>query len=183
MGEDDNVIEEIRDIKLRVTGVDGNTKVIEPKNIDDIIDSVLDRRVKEYFLFDGEKIEHLTRAGIGQRKEISQGIRNLLNVDALECAIKATKRVVKSLENDLSKSANSEQLSQLMLKLRVNEDGISELEKSQENLEEEQRKALKEIEVTDKRLDEFKEIRHLLEERKVYELCAACAIWYARVHL
>lgn len=169
MSEGNNVIEEITDIRLRVTGVDGNTRVIEPKDIEDVIDKVLDRRVKEYFLFDGEKIERLTRAGVEQRREIGWGIRNLLNVDALETAIRATRRVVKSLENDLAKSASSEQLYQLMQRLRENEETQGNLEKKLEQLGEERRKALKEIEITDKRLDEFKEIRHLLEKRKAYE--------------
>lgn len=169
MNEGSNVIEEIKEIRLRFTGVDGNTRTIDPKDVGEVIDRVLDRRVKEYFLFDGEKIERLTRAGIEQRREIGRGIRNLLNVDALENAIGAIRRVVKSLENDLAKSASSEQLYQLMQRLRKNEEEKDGLEKKLEQLEEERRKALKEIEITDKRLDEFKEIRHLLEKRKAYE--------------
>ena len=169
INEGSNVIEEVTEIRLRVTGVDGNTRVINPKDISEVIDQVLDRRVKEYFLFDGEKIERLTRAGVEQRKEIGRGIRNLLNVDALESAIGAVRRVVKSFENELAKSASSEQLYQLMQRLRENEEAKDRFEKKLEQLEEEQRKALKEIEITDKRLDEFKEIRHLLEKRKSYE--------------
>jgi DNA sulfur modification protein DndD len=59
-----------------VTPVDGNTQPVQTTEIDAVIDSILDRRVKDYFLFDGEKIERLTRASIEQRREISAGIRN-----------------------------------------------------------------------------------------------------------
>lgn len=169
MSEGSNVIEEVTDIRLRITGVDGNTRVIDPKDINDVIDRVLDRRVKEYFLFDGEKIERLTRVGVEQRREIGRGIRNLLNIDALESAIRAVRRVVKLLEDDLAKSSSSEQLYQLIQRLRENEEAKDGLEKKLEQLGEERRKALKEIEITDKRLEEFKEIRHLLEKRKAYE--------------
>jgi len=45
-----------------VVTIDGNTEIIKVTEIDTLIDSILDRRVKDYFLFDGEKIERLTRS-------------------------------------------------------------------------------------------------------------------------
>ena len=77
---------------------DGNTKTIEDiSEITRTINSILDKRVREYFLFDGEKIERLTRASSEQRKEISRGLRNLLKIDTLEMAVKATGRLQKNL--------------------------------------------------------------------------------------
>jgi DNA sulfur modification protein DndD len=117
----DRVIEEEDEKRLFVTPADGNTQPVPTTDIDAVIDSILDRRVKDYFLFDGEKIERLTRASIEQRREISAGIRNLLNVDALETAIKAVGRVAKSLGKDLSTSSN-EELSRLLKRLGDNEE-------------------------------------------------------------
>lgn len=55
----------------------------QEQKIIEIMDSVLDRRVKTYFLFDGERIESLTKATKRQRVDIQKGIKNLLHIDNL----------------------------------------------------------------------------------------------------
>lgn len=168
MQDDGRVIEEEDEIRLFVTPADGNTQPVPTTEIDSVIDSILDRRVKDYFLFDGEKIERLTRASIEQRREISAGIRNLLNVDALETAIKAVGRVAKSLEKELS-GASHEELSRLLKRLGDNEEEQARSRKRLDELADEIRLARQEIDKTDKELEKFNEIRHLLERRKALE--------------
>lgn len=159
------VIEEVDEVRLHVTGVDGNTRSVNPSDIDRVIASIIDPRVKDYFLFDGEKIERLTRASVEQRQEISRGIRNLLNVDALESAIKAMKRVTDALAKEVSATASVE-LSRLLSRLGENEQEQGRLSTNLEELDGQIRSARKEIEETDKRLDEIREIRHLLVRRR-----------------
>lgn len=168
MQDGDRVIEEEHEKRLFVTTADGNTQPIPATEIDAVIDSILDRRVKDYFLFDGEKIERLTRASVEQRREISDGIRNLLNVDALETAIKAVCRVTKNLDKELSSSSH-EDLSRLLKRLGDNEDEQARSRKKLDELADEIRLARQEIEKTDKELEKFNEIRHLLERRKSLE--------------
>lgn len=161
------VDEQLDELCLWVT-IDGNTHQVLPTDIDAKIDSILDRRVKDYFLFDGEKIERLTRASVEQRREISVGIRNLLNVDALEKAIRAVGRVNKTLEKDLSNSSH-EDLSRLFKLLEDNEDEQTCLSNQLEDHAKEIRLARKEIESTDKDLGKYNEIKHLVEKRKTLE--------------
>ncbi len=168
MQDGNRVIEEEDEKRLFVTPADGNTQPVPVTEIDAVIDSILDRRVKDYFLFDGEKIERLTRASIEQRREISAGIRNLLNVDALETAIKAVKRVTQNLEKELSSSSH-EDLSRLMKLLGDNEEEQARSRKRLDELADEISHARQEIEKTDKELEKFNEIRHLLERRKSLE--------------
>ncbi len=168
MQDDGRIIEEEDEIRLFVTPSSGNTQQVPTTEINEVIDSILDRRVKDYFLFDGEKIERLTRASIEQRREISAGIRNLLNVDALETAIKAVGRVAKTLEKELS-GASHEELSRLLKKLGDNEDEQSRARSSLDKLADEIRLARQEIDKTDKDLEKFNEIRHLIERRKSLE--------------
>lgn len=168
MQDGDKVIEEEDEKRLFVTPADGNTQPVPTTEIETVINSILDRRVKDYFLFDGEKIERLTRASIEQRREISAGIRNLLNVDALETAIKAVGRVAKTLEKELSTSSH-EELSRLLKRLGDNEEGQTRSHRRLEQLADEIRLARQEIDKTDKELDKFNEIRHLLERRKALE--------------
>jgi len=168
MQDENRVIEEEDEKRLFVTPADGNTQPVQTTEIDAVIDSILDRRVKDYFLFDGEKIERLTRASIEQRREISAGLRNLLNVDALETAIKAVRRVTKSLEKELSNSSN-EELSRLLKQLGDNEEEQTCSRKRLDELADEIRFARQEIDKTDKALEKFNEIRHLLGRRKSLE--------------
>ncbi len=159
--------EQVDELSLWVT-IGGNTQQVLPTDIDAKIDSILDRRVKDYFLFDGEKIERLTRASVEQRREISVGIRNLLNVDALEKAIRAVGRVTKNLEKDLSNSSH-EDLSRLFKLLGDNEEAQTCLSNKLEEHARETRLARKEIESTDKDLEKYNEIKHLVEKRRTLE--------------
>lgn len=168
MQDGKRIIEEEDEKRLYIISTDGNTHTIPTTEIDEVIDSILDRRVKDYFLFDGEKIERLTRASIEQRREISAGIRNLLNVDALETAIRASGRVAKALEKELSNSSN-EELSRLLKRISDNEDGQNQLRKRIDTLADEIRLARQEIDKTDTELKKFNEIRHLLDKRKLLE--------------
>ncbi|MCK9363830.1 MAG: AAA family ATPase [Syntrophales bacterium] len=168
MQDGNRIIEEEDEKRLFVITSDGNTQTVPTTEIDAVIDSILDRRVKDYFLFDGEKIERLTRASIEQRREISAGIRNLLNVDALETAIRAVGRVSKALERELSNSSH-EELSRLLKRLSDNEDEQTQLRGRLDSLADEMRLARQEIDKTDNELKKFNEIRHLLDRRKILE--------------
>ncbi len=169
MRDGNDVIEEEYEKSLFIVTSDGNSKPIAPAEIDSVIDSVLDRRVKDYFLFDGEKIERLTRASHEQRLDISKGIRNLLNIDALKTAICAVGRIAKVLEKDMRNSPNVE-VARLLKILGDNEEDQARLNKQLGELSNEVHLAQKEIEQIDKELEKFNEIRNLLEWRNRLEL-------------
>lgn len=162
----DERIEQVGSVTLFHTNSDGNTLAFnDPDDIRKTINSILDKNVKEYFLFDGEKIQRLTMASIEQRKEVARGIKNLLNVDDLEKAINALQRLRKELNTELSKRATGEyakivhQLNQLDEKRNKLKAKLEEIEDEYAHLNVEKRKI-------DKLLEEYKEIFHLLKERK-----------------
>ena len=99
-------LEQIEGVLLSHIKESGNAdNYTDPDDIKRIINGILDKNVREYFLFDGEKIQRLTLASKGQRTEIAKGIKNLLNVDSLEKAIKATQKLKKELNNEITKTA------------------------------------------------------------------------------
>ncbi|MGI6102545.1 MAG: AAA family ATPase [Bacillota bacterium] len=165
---DGRVVEETTEVRLSITGADGNTETIDRRDIDRMIAEVLDRRVREYFLFDGEKIEQLTRSGREQRRAISQGMRSLLRVDALETAMKASETAVKSFQSDLERDSGDSSVALTRL-LKSLGDHDSEKEKLNETLRERQNEldhAEQEFDDIEKRLSEFREIEHLLDKRR-----------------
>lgn len=146
----------------------GNAKIIPQKEIPEIVDSILDKRVREYFLFDGEKIEKLTRATPEQRKEIGKGIRNLLNVDSLEKAKKALSILEKRLSKDVISSVSGEiakLINQINLLKEEQERNDSEIKNIQDEISHAEAEKLK----IDKELESIKGILGLLRERKDLE--------------
>lgn len=167
--EGEKRIEQVDKAILFETLADGNTK--SHKDIDKInqmITEILDEKVKEYFLFDGEKIQRLTLATIDQKKEISRGIRNLLNVDSLEKAIRATQKLSKNLDKELSRKATGE-FGKVLNSLKVNEEELERKNTELEKSEEEHNLAQKEKKQIDRRLDEYEEIRQWVEKRNYLE--------------
>jgi DNA sulfur modification protein DndD len=140
----------------------------DPHEIERIIGKILDERVKDYFLFDGEKIERLTRAGGEQKREIARGLRNLLNVDALETAQSAMNKLTRHLEHELSKTASPE-LARLLKRLGENEEAQQAKRERADEIDAEVDRAREEIAQVDKQLEVFQEIRALLERRKALE--------------
>lgn len=163
------VAEQQGEALLRVQNVEGNTSTYdEPKDIRQIIDKVLDFRVREYFLFDGEKMERLTKANIEQRREVSAGIRNLLNIDDLEKAISAAEKLCRDLDQDVKRKSSGE-LHQVIHEINTKEDQLKEIQRKIELLGNELKQAQREKKDIDEKLDKFQEIRELVEERKEIE--------------
>jgi len=169
MRQGDKILEELSECKLIRKDQKGNSKVIDdPDDILLNIQGILDSRVKEYFLFDGEKIEQLTRADVEQRKVIAKGIRNLLNVDALEKAIDITGKLRRNLNKELESTATGD-LAKLIRSLNENRDRQDEISKSLESSEEEIDNGALEIRRLDKELQQYNEIKHFIESRKQAE--------------
>ena len=86
--KDNRIAEQPYGVSLVITDEYGNTKppITDAVEIGEHVGKVFDPKIKDYFLFDGEKIERLTRADAAQKKTVSEGIKNLLNINDLENA-------------------------------------------------------------------------------------------------
>jgi len=162
-------IEQIDKVLLSHWKSDGNIETFtDPDEISRVVNGILDSNVREYFLFDGEKIQRLTLASLKQRKEVAKGIRNLLNIEALEKAIRAVQKLAKNLNLELGKKATGEyakiiyQINELTEKQSANHNKIKEIE-DELSLSEIEKRSI------DKKLEEYKEIIHLLKEREGLE--------------
>ncbi|MGY3716245.1 AAA family ATPase [Sutcliffiella cohnii] len=124
------IFEDLPTVRLIRTYEKGNTESIDnPDEIEDIINSILDERVKNYFLFDGERIETLTRATKKQRENIQKGIKNLLQIDNLYLLRDALEKNRKNLLAELKKISTGEMLKNLEDIKRVDNDIALALER------------------------------------------------------
>lgn len=165
MISEDEEYEEPGEVVLKIIKKDGNADICKDTDkINQIINGILDKRVREYFLFDGEKIERLTRTDREQKKEIETGIKNLLNIDRLFVAQKGLEALLKRLTVQLKAKSTGEYKKQ-----------AAELEKKQKeqnncqeeigNLNNEFDFAEKELRDIDKSLEKYQEISQYLKRR------------------
>lgn len=164
-----DILEQLGEALLRIQDQDGNTKSFsEPQEIREHVEKVLDYRVREYFLFDGEKIERLTKSSPEQRKEVSGGIRNLLNIDDLEKSISAADKLCRELDQEVRKKSSGE-LQKVIQEINQKEDSIQLMEEGLESSLSELHSLRKEKRDIDEKQKEYQEIRALVEERKSLE--------------
>lgn len=166
-----NIIEErVNPAKLFIIDENGNisSEPIEDEvEIKGIINGIIDEKIKDFFLFDAEKIETLAKTDTKVKEEVKLGIVKLLQIDKLDKGIS----ILKSLYNKENKSI-VEKSSNLDLKNK--EKQINNIEIEIKNLEE--KAALKEenlilckkeIEENELLLEENEEIRKVQEKVKV----------------
>ena len=165
----DSIVEEPGPVCLTVQSSDGNSKVVEdPSEILVIINRVLDSGIREYFLFDGEKIERLTRASTEQRLEIAKGIKNLLSIDTLETAIKALSSLRKTLDQKLQEKSTG-QYQVIIRKCGEYFDKLEEITEKVSLIEAELELATEEKRKVDNEFEKIKEIEELLKRRSDLE--------------
>lgn len=165
------VVEEDREVKLHTTDASGNTRTLGQAEAEEIaaeIRQILDPRVKDYFLFDGERIERLTRVTSRQRKEVAQGIRNLLKIDELFSADEGINALDIRLNRELQKVSTGDYQKRLQEKGRLVEE--------QQKIEAEIKRLTNEIELgedhvrrLDAELDKYKEMESAILRRKHLE--------------
>lgn len=125
---------------LKVEYIDVNGKHIKPRNPQNTIDQILPERLKEYFFFDGERIDNLAKES--NIDQIQEAIKNLMGLEVFERALKHLNGVRRRFRNQQKEHANTE-LQRLLEKEAAQEasiakykDEIAECEKNEKALEE-----------------------------------------------
>ncbi|MFC1849113.1 AAA family ATPase [candidate division CSSED10-310 bacterium] len=157
--------EQIDSVSLYKRDQEGNTiKIHDPDEVNRTIHTILDRDIREYFLFDGEKIQKLTLANMEQKREVSRGMKNLLQVSALERAIRSLHKLKISLNEELGKRATGE-YGRVLMQLTTLEEEHAAFQSHMLDAEEEYHLAQNELRKIEKKLAEYEEIRELVEQR------------------
>lgn len=150
-------------VELQQTDASGNTLPIEtePEKITSLIQEILNSRLRDYFLFDGERIERLTRNTKERREEVRQGIRALLDLDAMELAITSLKSLISQIEKEISHKSTGE--------LQRVTTIIAELYAKIENLENAQEVGTQELKRIEHKIHEISELVSENEETAAKE--------------
>lgn len=151
------ITEKVMDVELFVVDESGNyppEPLTDEKEVKEIINGILDEAIKDFFLFDAEKIETLAKTDVKVKEEVKNGIVKLLQIDKLEAAIHLLKklhatekrRITQSSHNlDLTRKQNdieelTKEISNTLEKIDLKEDNktscIAEIERIEEQLAE-----------------------------------------------
>lgn len=163
----ESIEERIQKVTLNIVDETGNYSadtITDTTEISRIMNSILDESIKDFFLFDAEKIETLAKSETKVREEVKKGIVKLLQIDKVEDAIGILKRLQKSEKRRVLDSSQN-------LDLNRKQNEIDELKQEIENLEEiitfkEENKAscTHEIQDIETRLAENEDVRKIQEK-------------------
>lgn len=109
---------------------DGNTKpaIEDHDEIKHIINSIIDEKNKDFFLFDGEQMEELTKQSSESRKNIQRGITNLLKLDAINAVKLSIKRNIKDVNSEISDNSLEVELEKINEKINKNREKLDDTE-------------------------------------------------------
>lgn len=173
--EDGEIIGDVpTDVELFITNPDGNTDgkpIVQEAEIQDIFSNILDKKLKDFFLFDGEKIESLTKPKKETREEVKKGVLRLLQIDSITASIdilqglerKQNDKIRKMSSNTRLKSKH-EEMDEILKKIENHENDIDILKENlgscQQEREEVETKLAKNVdiqELMEKRNQKIKE--------------------------
>ena len=105
------------DVEMQIIDEAGNydPTIIRDKNeVKKIVNDILDSGLKDFFFFDGEQIESLSKTDKDMREAIKNGITKLLQIDDLDRAIKIVDSAVREQQKTIKNNNPTSELSQII---------------------------------------------------------------------
>jgi DNA sulfur modification protein DndD len=127
------------------------------------MNSILPSQMRTYFFFDGEKIDEFTKPG--HEAKVIEGIRQVLQLDAIERAINHLERMARDYNDEL-KEAGETGIAELAKQWDKAKNELEELIEKSKDLRNERESAERVIAEMDKALGRLEKTRDLIEERE-----------------
>lgn len=163
------IMEREGEVKLFLIDEDGNISpqpIIDVEEIDRIINSILDEKIKDFFLFDAEKIDTLARTDSKVKEEVKTGIVKLLQIDKLEKSLSITNRLLSKENKRITEKSANIDLKNKELEIEQIEASIKAMEEKIDFKKENIISCNNEIESIREKLEENQDIRKIHEKIK-----------------
>lgn len=167
------VIEEEKEIKLYYTNKTGDMcsdPIINRNDIEREINLILAEEVKDFFLFDAEKIDTLAKTDSTIKKEVKSAIVKLLQIDKLERSIDVTTDLLNKENRRITKNSSN---IDIINKEKEKDDKEEEIKFIEEKIELKKENILScniDIENIKEKLEENEEIRSVHAEINKIEI-------------
>lgn len=127
-----NAIEEKISVpKLFTQDENGNFSpdpVVDDVQVKNIINSIIDEKIKDFFLFDAERIDTLAKTDIKVKEEVKTVIIKLLQIDKIDTSISILKSLYSKQKKNLIKKTSNINLKKAEEKIDTLEDQIKDYE-------------------------------------------------------
>jgi DNA sulfur modification protein DndD len=163
----DDITERIQEAELYIIDGLGNygaEPITDDNEIKQIMNDILHESIKDFFLFDAEKIETLAKSDAKVKKEVKAGIVKLLQIDKLEESINILKKLHTSEKKRVLASSQNLDLNR---KGNEIEEINNQIQKDEEIIEMKEGNIIscaKEIEDIETRLSENEDVRKIQEK-------------------
>lgn len=171
-GKKNSINDEIKEndeleVEMQIIDETGNylAYTINDKNqAKKIINDILDSGLKDFFFFDGEQIESLSKTDKDMRDAIKNGITKLLQIDDLDKAIKIAESAVQTQQRMIRNSNPSSELSQILEEIESIKEKINEKQNDLDSLNEKIASANEDIIKFEEKLQKNQNIKSIYEK-------------------
>ncbi|MCK2156415.1 AAA family ATPase [Exiguobacterium sp. 17-1] len=150
-------------LKITENGLTDTFRDID--EINKIAEEALSKRMRQYFLFDGEQIEEMTKSTLEQRRQVKDGIKKLLGVDSLYSTIETIEKIVNDYKKKIKNQAKGEHLIALEKLEKIDQEKESMYEEIQK-LEFDIERMKRDKEEINEYLEKNSTVRKKVEERE-----------------
>lgn len=163
------------ELKIKYRNPQGNTKFVEQKEVDLRIKEILPFELSNYFFFDGERIQNMSKEiNDGKSAEFKDAVERLLGLSAFTITLnhlngRSTSSVIKSYNRDFDSKANS-QIADLQDKLDSLNKELGKIEDRNKEIDGDISKLEKRQEELSAELEANKDSENLAKEKKSYEV-------------
>lgn len=155
-------------VEMFITDRDGNidpNKLTNDDDIQTILGNILDKKLKDFFLFDGEKIESLSKPNQKSREEVKNGVIKLLQIDSITKSIEILDRLEKKQNSRIKKYTTNTKLQAATEELEGVKRDINVLEREIEILDKNIEDCTDEIDEIEGKLSQNKDIQILIDKK------------------
>lgn len=163
----EKITERILNVELTTIDEHGNYSadpITDPIRIKSVMNEILHESIKDFFLFDAEKIETLAKTDARVKEEVKTGIVKLLQIDKLDESIQLLKRLYSSEKKRVLQSSQHLDLNRKENEIQTLSQEISDLEERIVLKEENKISCEREIVDIKERLAENEEVRQIQEK-------------------
>lgn len=176
----DKIVEEVNKVVLNTIDEEGNYSpdpIVDREEISKRVNEIFDSQIKDFFLFDAEKIDTLAKTNKDSKKQVEEGIKNLLHIDKLQKAVQIISDLYRKESTKISQKSKNVNLTQVNSELdKVKERILSidanielkerELEACRIEIDELQQKLNQNLEIKEfqNQIDTLKDRKHDKEE-------------------
>jgi DNA sulfur modification protein DndD len=128
------------------------------------VNEILPKNLRQYFMFDGEKIQNYSK--MGHEIEIQNAIKGLLGFADIEEAIKVLGKIGQDYDKEIKEVTKSQELAEIIKKITELDSRLDDNSIKQENCEKEILSAIKQIDKLKSELQEYATAKVYIEKEK-----------------